>query len=155
MRVGEIRRQRDQIVIAGQRLVVALQRVKDDAEGKPGRGRRWIELQTVPQQPFRRCRVAELVLGYAEHMQRVEMIGMFLQDFDVTRLRLGQVPGAVERARLGEQLGGVVTILGDGTGVQRQLLIHPAVTSRRVVARNSAQLTARRSRASPTLGENR
>ncbi len=55
MRVDEIRRQRYEIVIANQSLIVPLQRGKYDAQGVSGRSRLWISQQAVPQKTF--CRL--------------------------------------------------------------------------------------------------
>jgi hypothetical protein len=72
--------------------------------------------------------IAALVLGHAKHMESVEVVWMFFQDFYVTGLSLGDISGMMARARPGEQVGDVVTYRGGRIRVKLRLLIHPAVT---------------------------
>ena len=102
MRVGEIRLQGDEIVVAGQRFVVPPQRGKHEP-GRCGRNGLRIDRESLPQQALRRLGMAELLLGHAEHMQRVGLVWTFFQNLFVPGLSFGEISELMVRFRSGEQ----------------------------------------------------
>jgi hypothetical protein len=92
----------------------------------------------VPHKTFRRLQIAELVFGHSKHMESVEVAWLSFQDFDVTGLRLGEIPGMVERARPGEHVSDIDIVLSGWVRMKLRLMVHPAVALWCVVATSRA-----------------
>jgi hypothetical protein len=103
MRVGEIRLHGDEIVEAGQGLVLPLQRDKQDAERVASRNRLPVDQEGTPEQALRRTGIAASVLARSEHMQRIEMVRIFFQDLFVPGLSFGEISMPLVGCRQSEQ----------------------------------------------------
>src|SRR5580704_13481807 len=103
MRVGEIRLHADEIVEAGQGLVLPLQRDKQDAERVASRNRLPVDQQGPPEQALRSNGITASVLARSEHMQRIEMVRILFQDPFVAGLSFGEISMPLVGCRQGEQ----------------------------------------------------
>jgi hypothetical protein len=71
-------------------------------------------------------------------MESVEVAWLSFQDFDVTSLRLGEIPGMVEHARPCEHVSDIVAGLSGWVRMKLRLMVHPAVALWCVVATSRA-----------------
>ena len=99
-RLEMIGRNLQSLVDAGERLVVALERVQD--EGKIGQriGRARVELERGGNQAVGLARLAALVIEHAEQVQRVEVVPIVLEHAAVDLLRLVQPALPVQADRV-------------------------------------------------------
>jgi hypothetical protein len=102
MRVDIIRPDRQHLVIALQRLLVAPEPVKHRAMVRQGFRRARVELERPPNQRERFDIPALLVPNDSEQMRRIEMIGLHLQNVRVETLGFGDPALLMNRDRSSE-----------------------------------------------------
>src|ERR1700678_724599 len=93
---------RDRPVAGDDRLLVAAERLQDDAEVRQRLGRSWIDLVGRGNQLMRLLVAALLIPQHAEQMQRVEMLRIDVEDLAIKQLGSREVAGLVKCERPAE-----------------------------------------------------
>ena len=112
MRIGKVRLHGNQLIEAGQGLILPLQRRKHDAELVTSRSRLRIGQQGAPESALRRRIIAALMFANAEQMQRIEMVRELFQDLFVPGLSFGKITCPVECQCPGELARDVAILAG-------------------------------------------
>ena len=106
-RLGIIRLERQRLLVAGERLLVAFQHRQHHAVMAMRRRGPRVGGKRGADQLERGGRLAALMHQHAIKVQRVEMAGLGGDDFAIERFGLGQLAATMMRAGAAQQLGGV------------------------------------------------
>jgi hypothetical protein len=120
MRIGKIRVECDRLIVAAHRVLDPVERLEHDAEIGVGLGRARVDLERA----LDRCRsgleIALQIMVYAEQVQRLEVVGLLAQRFQVFELGLSEPARSLQL--LGALESAVVTVPRPG---QRRIGLGP------------------------------